>query len=833
MDQRIQAREHAAKEAEAQILAQEEQLTKLKNSVMEAMNRLSDAKSQLSRLEAMTTAFQGRLQAIQNDQAEIEQEHQALLVEEKEALREAGLQQQQRQALADQTAALKQQQALAVQQRNESQQTLRQLEHTRDTLRSRQNVLEEMAKAHEGYYSSVRNVLRDAQRDISLKRCILGVVAELIQVPKEYETAVEMALGSALQNIVTPTPEDAKQVIDHLRTHQYGRATLLPVSSMRARLLTPQERETLHSKGCIGLACELVKFDPQYRSVVENLLGRTVIVEDLDAGIALNKLSGAAFRIATCQGDMIHPGGSMTGGSVQKREFSLLGREREIKELKTRLIAVEQEMIQAQQKQEAQEKSLEALGDQLESLAQQMHQQELQHTRDQEKLEMIQRDIRINREKYQRCCLEQEQIQDNLRDIQEDREGMLQQQSGIEQGNAATQEDVQQAQEALNALRRNQEQQNAQLTEDKVQRMALQKEEDAARAERKRLQKELLDAQKMASDHQQALLHNAQEQSELAQKQETLQRYIGVEQKDVDDKKEQQHCLEEERAKRSKALSEMRVRKDELSTRIRDISDRRHRQELNKSRTEMELGAMQDRIWEDYQLTYDNVLPFKKQIAITAAHVRIDELKAGIRELGNINVNAIEDYETIFARHQELQTQCQDLNQAETDLQALILELTNTMQRQFLEQFERIQENFSLVFQQLFGGGYAELRLGDREDVLNCDIDIIAQPPGKKLQLLSLLSGGERALTAIALLFAMLKLKPTAFCVLDEIESSLDEVNVTRFANYLKDYADDTQFIIITHRKGSMEVCNALYGVAMEERGVSKVVSAQFYDNAS
>jgi chromosome segregation protein len=275
----------------------------------------------------------------------------------------------------------------------------------------------------------------------------------------------------------------------------------------------------------------------------------------------------------------------------------------------------------------------------------------------------------------------------------------------------------------------------------------------------------------------------------------------------------------------------MRERREAVKAQIDDLNEKRHKTELNLSKLQIELTSMQNKIWEDYGLTYENALPLQKQISITAAHVRSDELKNALRELGNVNVNAIEDYKIVKQRYESLHLQCEDLKKAESDLQKLILELTATMEKEFKAQFMLIKENFSNVFRELFGGGRAELVLADANNVLECDIDIIAQPPGKKLQLLSLLSGGERALTAIALLFAILKLKPTAFCLLDEIESSLDELNVSNFANYLKSYSEDTQFILITHRKGSMEVCNSLYGVAMEERGVSKIVSAKFYEN--
>ena len=259
-----------------------------------------------------------------------------------------------------------------------------------------------------------------------------------------------------------------------------------------------------------------------------------------------------------------------------------------------------------------------------------------------------------------------------------------------------------------------------------------------------------------------------------------------------------------------------------------ELGERRHKVELNQNRAQMELANMQDRIWNDYELTYENAQPMRQEISVAAGNIRADALKKEIKALGDVNINAIEDYRNVKDRYDALDAQCKDLTQAEADLQVLIEDLVHTMEREFQRQFSLIQQNFSIVFGELFGGGRAELVLSDPKDILNCDIDIIAQPPGKKLQLLSLLSGGERALTAIALLFAILKLKPTAFCILDEIEAALDEANVSNFASYVRNYSANTQFILITHRKGSMEVCDSLYGVAMEEKGVSKVVSARF-----
>ena len=292
--------------------------------------------------------------------------------------------------------------------------------------------------------------------------------------------------------------------------------------------------------------------------------------------------------------------------------------------------------------------------------------------------------------------------------------------------------------------------------------------------------------------------------------------------------KEEQRRIEAERTEKLVVLDEKRAERENTAQQLIDLRERQHRGELNLNRVQLELNTLCDRIWQDYELTYENALPYRQSIAVTQSHIRVDELRKSIKALGEVNTSAIEDYREVKARYDELTAQCSDLRQAECDLTELIARLTATMEREFTEQFALIQKNFSETFTALFNGGRAELVLSDKNDVLNCSIDIIAQPPGKKLQLLSLLSGGEQALTAIALLFAILKLKPAAFCILDEIDTSLDEANVDNFARYLKEYSDGTQFIIITHRKGSMAICNALYGVSMEEKGVSSIVSAKF-----
>lgn len=819
-------------EMAAEIEEKEALLERQKREMIEAMNRISDAKSMLSRYEAIRGTLEERLRAIDGEEAGLHEKAGKLDAEYAEAEKQFNAVRAARAECEAQRAAA----IAAVNETNErlraAREAVRAMEQQSEAGKSRLKVLEEMKRAHEGYYASVRNVLRDSARDLELKKRIEGVVAELIRVPKEYETAVEMALGAALQNIVTPTEQDAKYVIEYLRRKEYGRATLLPISAMRARTLDAAEREACRVDGFLGVGSELVGYDAKYRGVFENLLGRTVIVRDLHAGIAINKRARGAFRIATVKGDIINPGGSMTGGSVQKREFSLIGREREIEELKKRMAALAEGLTARAAEAEAAEASLGGANAAVEAAAETLHKKDVELATQKEKLDIIRKYVDEAHEELEEAALERAQIRDNIENIDEQRRAAEADREGLEEGNFATQEDIKKTQEALAALRAEHAAENERATERRVALMALEKEQAAAENERMRMQRELaglaasVEADQRAAEA--ALAKFAQMQHELA----AIDVDISAERKEVDEYTERLHTMENERAKHLQALDELRARREAIAAELGDMRERRHRAELNQSRAQMELQTMQDRIWEEYELTYENAQPFRRQIAITASHVRADELKKAIRALGDVNVSAIEDYKNVKERYEGLSAQCSDLAQAEADLQQLIAELVSTMEAEFRRQFERIGENFATTFTELFGGGKAELILSDKNDILNCDIDIIAQPPGKKLQLLSLLSGGERALTAIALLFAMLKLKPTAFCILDEIETSLDEVNVSNFAEYVKRYSEDTQFILITHRKGSMEVCNALYGVAMEERGISKIVSARFNEIA-
>lgn len=828
----ITAETEAIRQTDEQIAAREAAVEAQKAAVMEAMNRLADAKSDLSRFDTMAAALKDRLTALDGEEAEAMTKVDALKAETETAKQAV---EAQAAKMNEHVAARKTAQRERLEMESDflaMQAALKVAEQNVGALSSRERVLSEMIRSHEGYQNSVRAVLTAAEKDPKLSGCIIGPVAELLKVPKKFETAIGMSLGGSLQNIVTTSAEDAKTVIEYARANDLGRVTLLPITLLIPNPLNDRERALLSEPGVVGLASELITCDKRVSTVADYLLGRTVITETLDAAIALRKKSRNAFHIATLLGDFLSTGGTMTGGSLKKTGFSLLGREREVDEIKKQLKTAEKAVSEKQAEIEAQKKQMLLKDAQIDGFLGAAHEDELELVRLKEQREIIERDLKDAEETVQEFRDERGDVNESIKDIEKRRAAAASVEDDIQRQNLLSTEDIRNEQLLIAADKQAREERVRLLTERRIQLTALEKEADARRQEHNRLTRDLLlTEQRVQSFEAELRTLEASVESANARLSE-MEKSISGEQEALSLAKEEQSKLEAERVRLNELLSQYRRERDGLAENYRTLGERKHKNELSASRMEMELKASADRIWEDYELTYENAQALRHDIAIGATQQRVNALKAEIKGLGDINVSAIEDYRTVSERHESLSTQYTDLEKAKADLYTLIGQLTKTMEQTFVEEFQRIQQNFTDTFTELFGGGHAELRLSDKNDVLNCDIDIIAQPPGKKLQLLSLLSGGERALTAIALLFAMLKRKAPAFCVLDEIETSLDEANVSKFANYLKVYSEETQFIIITHRKGSMEVCDTLYGVAMEEKGISGIVSARFGETA-
>jgi len=812
----------------AQISRSESELEDRKEKMLAAMNSLSSAKVRRSRLETMLenidrqeTSFSAaldaaakELDAIAKDKAQVEKEGTELkarfdlLVAERKAL-------EAEKAHADQAL-------------RDASEAHRNAEREQAALHSRLTLLQEMQQGYEGYYTGVRSLLKDCKAG-KVHPGILGVVAQLFHVPAQLEKPVEYALGTAMQNIVTTDETAAKAAIEHLHRHNYGRATFLPLTAIKPRLLTAEERAMVRGKGVVGVASELVTTDAKYRSILENLLGRTVITEDMATAIALAKSSRHAFRIITLQGDIIHPGGSMTGGSAQKKESGLLGRSREIEQLRTKLKELAEREARYTQTSASLTADVQKAADALEAALQRSHEADVVYAHFSEQRDTVLQLEQQYREQYDERKAALDELKETRADIASQMEEIDRLQSDLEQDQTMTTAELAAATDALAAMRTEREALTEQANRLQLEYITLEKEREAAVSLYTRTEQAVRSAEAAAA------AAKAREQQALADLSK-LKQQTGQSSKAV-------AALRTEANARMEAITTNEQKRDELLQHVKEleaqaagfqrevtaINDTRHQAELGKSKAETELTAMQNRIWDEYELTYEGALAYKQDVSYTASTRQTDQIRKEIRSLGDVNVNAIEDYKNVKERYDALYTQQQDLLKAEADLSVLIEELMGSMRKQFKSQFTRINKFFSETFVELFGGGTAELRLNG-DDVLTCDIDIIAQPPGKKLQMLSLLSGGEKALTAIALMFAILKHKPMPFCLLDEIESSLDEANVDNFANYLKRYADNTQFILITHRKGSMEVCDTLYGVAMEEKGVSKLVSVKLAD---
>ena len=696
-------------------------------------------------------------------------------------------------------------------------------------LGSRLKLLTEMQRDYEGYNLSVKQVLMEAERRGGAG--VHGVVASILHAPQKLERALDMVLGGTLQNVVVDRDEDAKAMIEYLKRNRYGRATFLPISSIRGRTLDMGERRVLSMPGCVGLASEMVTYDPIYRGIVENLLGRTVIAEDLNSGIAIQRAGRYQFRLVTLDGDVMHSGGSMTGGSVQSRMTSLLSREREITESAENMKKLTEKLAQAQNQLKKGEEERAALKKERAQLFDDVHQQEIAVTRAEDHLARAREELNGHTGRAARVNEARAQLAEQKAEILSQLDALGQRRETTEDEGEALRKKAQALQTSLSEKRAAL---NAQRQEAGDARVALATAKRGFEALKQDLSR--LNAQK--GDAARALAEAAESLRALACRLKADEEALTTEEgrlelarRGLNGAREDFQRADESRLKAQTELKEISESAERLRVATEEFTDRSHRAEMALSRAENDLEQMTARIWEDYQLTYEGAEPFRDpDFKLAESEKRLNTLRAAIRAMGPVNVSAMDEYRETSERYRELSAQRDDLERAKNDLMGIISELTGKMETQFRAQFEQLDVYFRQTFTELFGGGRAELRLEDPKDALNTGIEIVAQPPGKKLQMLSLLSGGERALTAIAILFAMLKLKPTPFCILDEIEAALDDANIDNFAEYLQTYSNKTQFVVVTHRKGTMSRCDALYGVAMEEKGVSKLVSVKLAD---
>lgn len=696
---------------------------------------------------------------------------------------------------------------------------------------SRLKIISELEKDHEGYYAGVKAILKKRDSKDPDFRGICGAVGEVITMDSRYENAIEIALGAAVQNIIARNDESVKTAIRFLKENNGGRATFLPMTAVKGRPLGNEKHNILKENGVIGIAKELVKYSPEYENIMSNLLDRVIVVDDINNGTDLARKTNHVYKIVTLDGELFNPGGSVTGGSLNKKSAGIFSRGREIAELKDSLKgllehqhSVNEELEKAKQKLENTEYKLEEAKEDLQTLA-------IDKTQAKNNITFAENELGQLKEKRLNAAAELERLDKELENGEEAAKKYTAELSVLKDETDALYEKLSEHQSLIKNDRDIREKFNNEITEFRVDINSLETEIGACGESIERIKGEINDIVERSRTA-------AEEAEQLNEKLLQTKDMLAAAEKDIvvlkneyDEMNAAMERSEEQKANINKAIEDISQKAEDRRAAAAALDTQITRQESRAEQTKEKSTALYDRMWNDYNITYAMAKELE-QLDIKDADLQKEarSLAAQIRAIGPVNPNAVEEYNNVKERFDFLTGQRSDILESEEKLCNVIVQLEKLMETQFRTQFAVISKNFTDVFRKMFGGGTAELRLADDSDILNCGIDIVAQPPGKKLLNMMLLSGGEKALTAISLLFAILEMKPSPFCILDEIEAALDDANVNRYAEYLKNFTDTTQFVVITHRKGTMEAADILYGVTMQEQGISKLVSVNLKD---
>ena len=797
-----------------------------KEKLIALVNDRGQLGARRERLEAVMDEIRRRkedllasLRQYSTDKADKEKEVTSLEKEQKEVETLVSAAQN---AVSDKTIELKQ-----VQEKIRLQET--QLHTLKESLMRNQAALSSLrniTERYEGYGGTIREVMKLKDQNPGIH----GVVADIIRTDKEYETAIETALGGSIQNVVTDTESTAKSVIEYLKKNRLGRATFLPLKAITGRGEF-RSVEALSEPGVIGLASSLVHVDRQYEGVADFLLGRIVVVDTIDNALRLARKYRYSLIIVTLEGELLNRGGSITGGTY-KNKSNLLGRRREMEELQTKITEGLKEIDQVQAQITGSTETVKRLSAAIEDEKAQLQEHRIY-------LNTVILNLNAARERTA-------QIEDQYRSADEENRSLTEQTGTVSDENTtidALLEDNQNENEQLKETIVQLEQQLQEKKDIQAREMLLAQtlkvdntrmteqnhhlSESIERAEAT-IQRLTEDMEQLKSSHESSSRLISEKQEEISKVQES----ISLADKQIEALEEQLSGMEQEKETKSSTHRDFIKKREEYAERATNLDKELFRLTSLREKLEERFDNKSNYIWEEYQLTYNNALELRDESMQDAREMRekIQELKNKIRGLGTINVGAIEEYKEVKERYEFLSGQYEDLVKAEADLVRIIRDLDKEMRKQFHSEFKKIRNEFARVFKEMFGGGYGTIELEEDVDVLEAGIRIIAQPPGKKLQNMMQLSGGEKALTAIAILFAIQNLKPSPFCILDEIEAALDDSNIIRYAGYLRKLTKDVQFIVITHRKGTMEAADRLYGITMQERGVSTLISVDLTD---
>ena len=687
---------------------------------------------------------------------------------------------------------------------------------------SRQKFLIETEKEKEGYAKAVKLLLTDCDKNADLNKGVHGIIANLISVDKKYETAIEMTLGGMLQNIVTDNEEVAKKLVNHLRANNMGRASFLPITSIKGSKI-----DKIKGKfpGVIGVAADLVKFDKKYTQIVYNLLGRTVIVDNMDTGIALAKENKYGFRIVTIQGDIINASGAITGGSVAQKTVNILGRGREIENLAKEIEVLQNKISETKRSKQDYEESISEFVEDSKELDEKIQQINIVYATEKQKMLSVEEQILRLENTLSKLRNENEKIENQKADIKNQKQNIQNSVEDLEKEINELSIVIKEFAEANSENQKYIDDLNFDITNLKISVSSFDESGSSIDEIIERIDKDIENYNNAITVKNDQIEDLKREDIELKEKIESLKNQIIEIKNSVSTSTEKIEQLKLDRANKNEALNKIEKDITDQFNLLEDLKGNLVKIDVKKTKLEQDIDLVVNNLWEEYELTPNNATDYKKVGNVQTTQKEVNDIRSEIKDLGSINVDSIEEYKKTKERYDFMCEQRLDLENTISKLRKMISEITDTMRKQFVEKFKLINKNFNEVFVELFGGGKAELILEDEDNVLECGIDIKAQPTGKKLQNMMLLSGGEKAFTAIALLFAILKINPAPFCILDEIEAALDDVNVYRYAEYLKKFCSDTQFLVITHRKGTMEAADTVYGVTMEENGISKLLS--------
>ena len=805
-----------------EMTAVSEKIDKCKNEIFDATNVITSGKAEISSLERLQDTLDKRRIAILEEKNSGDDDNKDALDRLNSIKREKENAEEALESIREEIRIKREKSVRKQEESDRMAVSADDLRISLGRLSARQKTIEEMESNYEGYNFAVKHVMKSKLGGIH------GVVADLITVPAGYETALETALGASLQNIVCDDDESAKRAIQSLKDNRAGRMTFLPVSSVRSRIVRDEKLED--EPGFMGFGPECVQYDRKYANIIEYLLGRVILVDNMDNAVRMSK-KASGFRFVTIEGEVINAGGAITGGKYRNKTANILDRKAEItalqNEIEYKTVSFDRQKSRIA---ELKEEIAELITD-IESLQQKQLEKERELIETENEIKLTEKTLseirsggaRLERElsnisqekEHSRNMISQtkDRIAENERIIREAElsgETLASQYSEMKVRSEAVNEEITQARIAVSSCET--EKQHADSMTDRI-TSAL---ED--------IKNEICDKQRQLRDisAEKEMLESGSDSSDSI-----------IKEKEEEKKRLEEYLREagEEKNGLSAEIQKLTAEKEKITSKLETVRNQKYELEVKKAKFETQLDTYKNKLWEDFEISYIQAMEFRSSDFVMSSAVKENrEIRNRMKALGEVNIGAIEEYETVKERYEFLSGQRSDIQEAMNALVGIINDMDNTIKIKFKDSFDRIVVNFERKFRELFGGGHAELRLSDEKNPLEASIDIVAQPPGKKLQNINLLSGGEKTMTAIALMFAVLEAKPTPFCILDEVEAALDDANIDRFINVLRKFSD-IQFALVTHQKATMEHADVLYGVTMPEKGVSKVLSLSMDDD--